>query len=53
MCSYSATPIFLQVSLAAVLFNGYRREGHQFDINAYNKLLFGWVLQVSIYTDNV
>ena len=38
----------LQVDLASVMFNGYRREGHQFNITVYNKLLFGWVEMVSI-----
>ena len=32
-----------------MLFNGYRREGHQFDITVYNKLLFGWVAMVSFF----
>ena len=40
-------PTILQVDLASVMFNGYRREGHQFNINVYNKLLFGWVEMVS------
>ena len=46
-CTPQLSLLSLQVDLAAVLFNGYRREGHQFDVNVYNKLLFGWAAIVS------
>ena len=33
---------------AEPLFNIYRREGHQFDVEVYNQLLFGWAEQVCL-----
>ena len=36
-----------KVHEAEPVFNYYRREGHQFDAQVYNKLLFGWGQKVS------
>lgn len=33
---------------AEPLFNIYRREGHQFDVEVYNQLLFAWAEQVCL-----
>ena len=36
----------IQPQPAEQVFNVYRREGHQFSIQTYNKLLLGWATQV-------
>lgn len=36
----------MQPQHAEILFNHYRREGHQFTTRVYNQLLLGWVEQV-------
>ena len=34
---------------AEQVFNVYRREGHQFSVQTYNKLLLGWATQVKLF----
>ena len=36
----------MQVNHAEPVFNKYRREHHQFDVQVYNKLLFSWTEKV-------
>ena len=40
--------LFPQVRDAESLFNFYRREGHQFDVEVYNRMLFGWAEKVGV-----
>ena len=38
-----------QVDDAETLFNHFRRAGHQFDVEVYNKMIFGWAQKVRVW----
>ena len=38
--------IHSQVDDAETVFNQFRRAGHQFDVEVYNKMIFGWAQKV-------
>ena len=39
-------PAWFQVDDAETVFNHFRRAGHQFDVEVYNKMIFGWAQKV-------
>lgn len=43
----------MQASEAELIFNRYRRDGHQFSVSVYNKLLQCWVKKASKVTVQV
>ena len=49
--SFSLTS--LSHDLLSLVFNVYRREGHQFSVQTYNKLLLSWATQVNYRFDLV
>lgn len=42
--------LHVQASEAELIFNRYRRDGHQFSVSVYNKLLQCWVKKASKVT---
>lgn len=44
---YFVISLHVQASEAELIFNRYRRDGHQFSVSVYNKLLQCWVKKAS------